>query len=64
MAVLPQEFFDHMRTSWREQLLAWRSVLDNWAGALEEREHAARARSEGHTGETTRSPRPDEMGRM
>ncbi len=50
MAVLPQEFFDHMRASAREQLMAWRSLLDNWVESIDQREQRARDHREAAQG--------------
>ncbi len=33
-SVLPDETRRHMRAAWREQLLAFRSLIDHWANRL------------------------------
>lgn len=33
-SVLPDETRSHMRAAWREQLLAFRSLIDHWANRL------------------------------
>ena len=47
MSLISEEFLDHMRASLREQLLAWRSILDLAVRAIDEREERVRARREG-----------------
>ena len=46
MAVVPEEFVSHMRESWREGLLAWRSLLDDWIEKVDQAEQRAKPRGE------------------
>ncbi|MCX6020365.1 MAG: hypothetical protein NTZ05_01290 [Chloroflexi bacterium] len=66
MAVIPEEFVSHMRESWREGLLAWRSLLDDWIEKVDQAEQRAKARGERSEAEApaAESAPSDEVGGM
>lgn len=44
-SVLPDETRRHMRAAWREQLLAFRSLIDHWANRLLDEQSESKEKS-------------------